>query len=168
MVAGAGAPVPPGVRGASGYLPELESLRGIAIALVYFFHLSGAVFDLPPRKSVTFPLGYLYAGHSGVSLFFILSAFLLSQPFLREARGGRRVDRRRYFARRALRILPLYYCAVAVAAVATASRPADVLRGVPYLLFLNSFQGLAVSLQPYSNVWWSLATEIQFYMVLPL
>jgi peptidoglycan/LPS O-acetylase OafA/YrhL len=39
---------------------------------------------------------------------------------------------------------------------------------VPYLFFLNAFPGLDVQLWPFSGVWWSLATEAQFYLVLPL
>lgn len=39
---------------------------------------------------------------------------------------------------------------------------------MPYLLFLNSFAGMADVLFPFSNVWWSLATEVQFYLLLPV
>jgi peptidoglycan/LPS O-acetylase OafA/YrhL len=102
-----------------------------------------------------------------VSLFFILSGFLLSMPFLAQVAGGKAVSLRRYAGRRALRILPLYYSAVVAAAVLAASAPREVWRGVPYLLFLNGF-GYTTPLQPYSAVWWSLATEAQFYVLLPL
>ena len=95
------------------YMPELESLRGLAILLVVSYHMGlleiGTTID---PASIPYPLSFVRAGHTGVSLFFVLSAFLLSQPFIAEARGGRRVVRRRYCARRVLRILPLYYTAV--------------------------------------------------------
>jgi peptidoglycan/LPS O-acetylase OafA/YrhL len=104
-----------------------------------------------------------------VNLFFILSAFLLALPFLAMTHGGRPVSLRRYTARRALRILPLYYAAVVVAALVLARQPADVLRGMPYLFFLNTFgEYYTTPLLPFSNVWWSLATEAQFYVLLPL
>jgi peptidoglycan/LPS O-acetylase OafA/YrhL len=102
-----------------------------------------------------------------VDLFFVLSAFLLSMPFLRQAAGDKPVSVRRYFGRRALRILPLYYAAVLVATALLASSPGDLFRAVPYLFFLN-FAALATPLFPYSGAWWSLATEAQFYLVLPL
>src|SRR5262249_52706323 len=89
-------------------------------------------------------------------------------PFIADGLGGRRVSIRRYAVRRALRILPLYYTAVAVGTAVAAHSAADLLRGVPYLLFLNGFANQVTPLRPFSNVWWSLATEVQFYALLPL
>ena len=37
------------------------------------------------------PMAFVWMGHTGVTLFFVLSAFLLSRPFLAEAYGGRHV-----------------------------------------------------------------------------
>jgi peptidoglycan/LPS O-acetylase OafA/YrhL len=101
----------------------------------------------------------------GVDLFFVLSAFLLSLPFLAQASGGRRVDVGRYFRRRALRILPLYWTAVVAGTILSTRHPADLIRGLPNLALLNLG---ATSLHPYGDVWWSLSTEVQFYLVLPL
>lgn len=172
----AGMSRPVGVAQSTPYLPELESLRGIAIALVLFFHLDVYIDALrifwqgsgEEGQTVSPLFAYVRAGNTGVSLFFMLSAFLLSLPFLTQAAGGRTVSLRRYAARRALRILPLYYSAVVLAAVLSASTTRDLLRGVPYLFFLNGFADLTTPLPPYSNVWWSLATEAQFYVLLPL
>jgi peptidoglycan/LPS O-acetylase OafA/YrhL len=157
----------PVAAGRSAFLPEVEALRGVAIALVVIFHLNGILrfrFDQIGRD-VSLPGAFVWAGHTGVSLFFVLSGFLLVAPFLREARGGEPVDRRAYFVRRALRILPLYWLVVATASVVLSG---DLLRGVPYFFFLNSLPGVAPTLWPFSGVWWSLATEAQFYLVLPL
>jgi peptidoglycan/LPS O-acetylase OafA/YrhL len=55
-----------------------------------------------------------------------------------------------------------------LAAVLSAARPANILQGVPYLLFLNAFERFAVPLGSFSGVWWTLATEVQFYLILPL
>ena len=103
---------PVGVAIATHYLPELESLRGLAMLLVFLFHLDSIVRgpSRPASHATVSPLlAYIQAGHSGVNLFFVLSAFLLSLPFLSQAAGGRVVSVRRYAGRRALRILPLYY-----------------------------------------------------------
>ena len=108
------------------------------------------------------------AGHTGVSLFFVLSAFLLSLPFWREPAGGPYLSLRRYAERRALRILPLYWFAVLVGAALTAASLADLGRAVPHLLFLSAVAGWWTPLNPFSDVWWSLVTEVQFYCLLPL
>jgi len=160
-----------GVARSRTYLPELESLRGLAILLVVCFHFEGIVY-LPlgrPQSVLWPPQALIRGGHTGVSLFFVLSAFLLSLPFLSEPRGGPYVSIGQYFRRRALRILPLYWFAVAVGAVLAATDWSDVQLGLPYLFFLNGFSGMAERLDGgYSNVWWSLATEVQFYLVLPV
>ena len=166
------AATPAGIRDASHYAPQLESLRGVAILLVAFFHADGMLSVGPQTVTGTWvsPLAaFVHAGHTGVTLFFVLSAFLLSRPFLVEAAGGRPVSRRRFFARRALRILPLYWTVVIVSTLLT-MRTGDfkLQDGIPYLFFLNSFSGFAEPMFPFSDVWWSLATEAQFYLALPL
>ena len=81
--------VPAGIRDARSYSPELESLRGVACLLVFLFHASGTVDS--GAQGVGPLRAFVYAGHTGVTLFFVLSAFLLSRPFLAQARGGPRV-----------------------------------------------------------------------------
>lgn len=152
------------------HLSELDSLRGIAIVLVFLFHVRPRLwptFFVKPEIGLV--NAFAHAGHTGVSLFFILSGFLLSLPFLEEAAGGRRVDRGRYFARRALRILPLYYVVVIAGAVLTSKHVVELARALPYLVFANSIRGWwRVPIDPFTSVLWSLATEVQFYFVLPL
>ncbi len=155
---------------AGHYLPELESLRGIAILLVFWFHVEGTLF-LPYKRPLQVALpwqAFVRAGHTGVSLFFVLSAFLLSLPFWREPTGGPTLSIARYGSRRALRILPLYWTAVVVGTVLSAGSLVDLTRAVPHALFLSSVAGWFTPLMPYSAVWWSLATEVQFYLLLPL
>lgn len=149
------------------YLPELDGLRALAITLVFVYH-ADILFTAGHRAPLPAGLEFIRAGHTGVSLFFVLSAFLLAQPFLAEAEGGPRVARGRYYARRALRILPLYWLAVVAAVVSSPVPGANVRAGFAYLFFLNSLPALAEPMLPWSVVWWSLAIEVQFYVVLPL
>lgn len=154
-------------RHSPGYVPELESLRGVAILLVVTYHASQLLGAKPDSRSL--PLAFVFGGHTGVSLFFILSAFLLSGPFLAEYGTGAKVLRGQYFARRALRILPLYYLALLAGTVFTVMRaadpPATLLATAPFLWF--SYWS-ATPMWGISDPWWSLATEVQFYLVLPL
>jgi peptidoglycan/LPS O-acetylase OafA/YrhL len=155
---------------APAYSVELESLRGLAMLLVSAFHIDLIVmarFHIPAGTIASPAIAYVRAGHTGVSLFFVLSGFLLGREFFGEIAGGEPVNRRRYAVRRALRILPLYYAVVVLASVSSATRTADVLHGAPYLLFLNAFMPSTVPLGSFSGVWWSLATEVQFYLALP-
>jgi len=166
----AGAEAAIGLSRTRTFIPELESLRGVAMLLVFTFHVHMFVlYPFPTASSVvSVPMAFVRAGHAGVDLFFVLSAFLLSRPFLDDGLGGRRVRLRDYFVRRALRILPLYWTAVLVGTLLSASRPFDLLRAAPHLLFLSWFPPLAAPLAPYGAVWWSLETEMQFYLLLPL
>src|SRR5262245_21755194 len=149
---------------------EVEGLRGLAIALVLVHHAVSLVNgnETPSWTLPRWVAGVILGGHTGVSLFFVLSGFLLSRPFLEEARGGARVDRLGYAGRRVLRVMPLYALAVLVAVLVTAERPADLSRAVQYLLFLNAWPNVATYIWRHSDPWWSLATEAQFYVLLPL
>lgn len=149
-----------GVRSPGAYRPELESLRGWAIALVVLFHYHGILFGnapLPPDRPLWRSL--MAAGNTGVTLFFVLSGFLLAQPFLHSLQGGPKVDVGRFYRARILRVVPLYYLAVLVAWLLSGNWLA--LKG---LLFIP----LGSQVFPYSVPWWSLSTEVQFYLLLPL
>ena len=154
---------------ASEHSRELEALRGVAILLVFVYHASSMLLGGSRFEGtwVSPAAAFAYAGQTGVTLFFVLSAFLLSRPFLVEARGGRRVDRRSFYRRRVRRIVPLYAVAVAAGTLLSAAQPSDLLRALPHLLFLSGLPGVP-ELFPYGSVWWSLGTEVQFYLVLPL
>ncbi|MHA7816223.1 MAG: acyltransferase family protein [Pseudohaliea sp.] len=150
-----------GVRRPDDYQLELECLRGWAITLVFLFHAWGISVGGGAREPIPPWLAFVVAGNTGVTLFFVLSGFLLSRPWLRSLQGTRPPPAtRNYLVARALRILPLYYLAVAVAMLAS-GEPGRVL---PALWF--RFLGFEVF--PWSVVWWTLITEVQFYLVLPL
>lgn len=157
-----------GLSRARTFIPELESVRGVAVLLVVAFHVDRFVVVARHRPEPSLPYSFVQAGHTGVDLFFLLSGFLLALPFIAEALGGRPVSVRTYFGRRALRILPLYYSAVLVGTVMTAKMAGDLLHAPPYLAFLNGIGGIVTPLSPYSFGWWSLATEAQYYLILPL
>lgn len=147
-----------GLRDQQHYLGELESLRGIAIVLVFLFHFYGITYGI---EAGDFNLGmsFIAAGNTGVTLFFVLSGFLLSLPFLRCQQSGHNISLKDYYRARALRILPLY-CFTVVVAVLISGK---VYAGLKALFFAY----LGFEIFPFSVVWWTLSTEVQFYLLLP-
>jgi peptidoglycan/LPS O-acetylase OafA/YrhL len=146
-----------------GYRPALDGLRGVAIAAVVLFHAGGLV-----------PAGYL-----GVDLFFVLSGFLITSILLAEQRSTGAVSLRRFFRRRAARLLPALYCLLAVFAVtAIVLQVSDdrelgrdvfgVIAGIGYIANFAVMGEPGVRAMPAElKHLWSLAAEEQFYLVWP-
>ena len=142
------------------YLNEVECLRGLAISLVFAYHAWGISFG-EGDSSTPLSLVFFAAGQTGVTLFFVLSGFLLSLPWLRWAadKFEKKPNIRAYFGARSLRILPLYFLWVLLAAVLTGEW-SNALKAL-------TFQFIGFDMFPYGVVWWTLTTEVQFYLVLP-
>lgn len=158
-------------------IPELDGVRGLAILSVLYWHYFASQ-SHPGAAGVVHVLeraGKL--SWAGVDLFFVLSGFLIGGILVgnRDAPNLLRI----FYARRALRILPLYFAWLA-AFVVLRALVADRLRS-PWLLsfplpmwsYLTFTQNFGFA---YLRIWgphwlsptWSLAIEEQFYLVLPL
>jgi peptidoglycan/LPS O-acetylase OafA/YrhL len=99
-------------RAHTGFIPALDGLRGIAIILVLLHHLT----TYRPTRGVDMWIASVpLIGWAGVDLFFVLSGFLIT-GILIDARGGRRYFTS-FYARRTLRIFPLYYLVLFLALV---------------------------------------------------
>lgn len=158
---------PPVVTGAPragprAWVPSLQSLRGVAALWVVLYHLdvtlAGLGKDLLPFPGPRF-------GWLGVDLFFVLSAYLLGQPFL----DGRARPFGRFIADRFQRLAPAYYGAALFAAVVVLVIAVDNFR--PGWVALNLVFLTNADVEAYfalNPALWSLAVEMQFYLVLPL
>lgn len=149
------------------YLPELDVLRGFAILAVMFHHIGKNVPSLHLMTIGTY-------GWAGVDLFFVLSGFLITGILL-EAKDAPHYFRN-FYARRVLRIWPLYYALLAFTFILLplalpslrARIFADAYPWQSYLFFLqNLFSAKAIGFGPV-GVTWSLAIEEQYYLVWPL
>lgn len=151
-----------GIREKNTSIVELESIRGIAVVLVFFFHLYGITVSGLEIKPESFSLfmSFIVGGNTGATLFFVLSGFLLSLPFIKGIQRGQLPSLVDYFISRTLRILPLYYIVV----IASIIHIGNIESGIATL----SFQYVGYEIYPYSLVWWTLSTEVQFYILLPL
>ncbi|HEY5156155.1 MAG TPA: acyltransferase family protein, partial [Acidimicrobiales bacterium] len=124
----------------------------------------------------------LPGGFLGVSVFFVLSGYLITSLLLREGQGTGRIGLRRFWGRRFRRLLPAALVGLAVAvAVAAVAGDAHQLRTLPgdvtaAALYMANWRFIAQGapygahyLQPsVVQHYWSLAIEEQFYVVVAL
>ena len=148
-------------------IPQLDAVRGIAILVVLAHNLHGF-------SSLPLSLFSNY-GWMGVDLFFVLSGFLITGILLDSKPSGGYF--RNFYARRCLRIWPLYYSVlILMFVILPLVRPQDVSelfqRSSPwwsYPFFLQNFlvSAPALAVGPL-GVSWSLAVEELFYLAWPL
>jgi peptidoglycan/LPS O-acetylase OafA/YrhL len=105
-------------------------------------------------------------GWIGVDLFFVLSGYLIGGQLLAPLVRGERFNLRRFFARRALRILPAYFFILAIYVLLPSWREYPEM--FPPWKFLLSVQNIGLRGGTAFSHAWSLAVEDQFYLLLPL
>jgi peptidoglycan/LPS O-acetylase OafA/YrhL len=149
----------------------LDGLRGLAafgVVVLHVWMFSYGDLHHPPKTFLDLVAGEL---RLGVQLFFVLSGYLVYRPFAAAALDGRRGPRLgRYALRRAARILPAYWVALAGSFLLLRHlhHPMQVDAGhLPtFLLFAqNHFDTTIKHLDP---PMWTLAIEVSFYALLPL
>jgi len=165
-------PLAPPAELPRGHIPALDAIRGLAIVLVTLYRFGGGG-EGPAR--VIEHSALIDLGQRGVDLFFVLSGFLIT-GILCDAKGREHYFRN-FYVRRALRIFPLYYGALAFALFvlpalapdATAAfQPAIDNQAWLWLYGANVLQAIRGSwcLGPL-NHFWSLAIEEHFYLLWP-
>lgn len=138
--------------------PGLDLLRALAIVLVVFYHAGLFGFRLPNN--------WQRFGWIGVDLFFVLSGYLIAGQLLASFARGESPNLRRFFWRRALRILPAYLVVVAVYFALPPLREYPTIP--PLWKFLSFTQNLGLRGGTAFSHAWSLCVEAQFYLFLPL
>jgi peptidoglycan/LPS O-acetylase OafA/YrhL len=143
-------------------ITELDGVRGIAVLMVIsrhaFFSVMGAEgwSGLPRLVAMATKAGWL-----GVDLFFVLSGFLITGILLDTKRDRHYL--RNFYARRALRILPLYYATLLVIFFCYPHAGLFVLLSFFYLSNVAPLFGVPMAYGPL----WSLAVEEHFYLIWP-
>jgi len=142
----------------------LDALRAFAIVAVVFCHSVGI--DGTWTKT---SWGWIaYYAQAGVSVFLVLSGFLIYRPF-----AAAHADRRhgpalaRYARRRVLRIVPAYWVALTVLSLWPGTQGTFTGDWWRYYFFLQNYWR-ASQFEGLGGVMWSLGAEVAFYAVLPL
>lgn len=154
------------------YIPALQGMRGIAVSLVLMTHC----IIPPPGDGIAWVIRNLTSiGWVGVDLFFALSGYLITRALLHTK--GHAHYYRNFFARRFLRIVPLYAATLAVIFILSPTM-ADLTTGEiwPFLTYTSNTRALFYRLgwistrsgYPLLAHTWSLAIEVHFYALFPL
>jgi len=154
------------------HIPALDGVRGLAILLV-IPHNTNLMLEAAFHGPAYIVKEFLLFGWAGVQLFFVLSGFLISGALLDSQDSP--TYYRAFYARRALRILPLYYGILAVTFLVLAPlqlAPVETRQSQQHQIWLWTFlsnwtdpRGLTVA--GFAH-FWSLAVEEQFYLLWPL
>jgi peptidoglycan/LPS O-acetylase OafA/YrhL len=152
-------------RSGIAHQPGLDGIRGLAVAAVVVFHTG---------------LGLAPGGFLGVSLFFTLSGVVIGTVIIHELRATRRFSLRRFWSRRARRLLPAAWLVLAFIAVArlvttwfSATTTGDVaaswlhVANWHFLAEDSSYRDLFTGPSALLH-FWSLAIEEQFYLAVGL
>ena len=157
----------------TGHLPGLDGVRGLAILLVMAVHFVGNATPANWGERLAAKVGGW--GVLGVDLFFVLSGFLITGLLL-DSKGGPHYFRN-FYARRTLRIFPLYYAVLAllflvlplVFALPPQLEEARRHQGFLWTYTANFFiAAKGAWALTYVSHFWSLAIEEHFYLLWPL
>lgn len=141
-----------------GYRPELDGIRGLAIALVLAEHIFGV------------PLG---GAQPGVSIFFVLSGFLITTLLLEEQRDTGKVSLRDFYTRRVFRLGPALLTLLVVYVVIVVQIQPDERAGRLWAAFFGLFymadwpRQFGFTGGQELNPLWSLSVEEKFYLLWP-
>ncbi len=153
-------------------VPAFDGIRGIAILAVFFYHYASGAGRHTTSAAVKAAATVFGFGWSGVDLFFVLSGFLIT-GILYDTLGDAGYYKK-FYARRTLRIFPIYYLLVAVFVILAPFlgahwRPAHLFflfyLGYPAAIIWPSLANPSIYIA--LTHLWSLSVEEQFYMIWP-
>src|SRR5260221_6805788 len=160
------------------YYPELDSVRFVLFCCVWGRHMlttdlaSYSAHHVPMRLAMAIT-SMINALMCSLDVFFIISGFLITQLLLRERGLNGTMDLKSFYVRRLLRIWPLYFFLIGIAALLSVFDPSQSLSWIDLLAYLF----FAGHCSPVVGHWshavilgplWSVSFEEQFYLLWPL
>jgi peptidoglycan/LPS O-acetylase OafA/YrhL len=154
--------VPPGRH----HFRTLDGLRAISVLWVIGFHciffISTSNLDLAVALRNAPLLAWLKYGFRGVDIFFVISGFIISHILMKEHQATSRIGLKHFYLRRAIRLFPAYFVALALYALID---PFTLKNVWANLLYVNNVLPIE---QQFMGWAWSLAIEEQFYILFPV
>jgi peptidoglycan/LPS O-acetylase OafA/YrhL len=153
-----------------GYFNGLDALRFFAFTIVLGAHLAFPLSVKYTEGLLGYVLGWFKYGYLAVDFFFVLSAFLISWWGLNEAQKKGDFAFGKYFARRALRIWPLYFLMVLLCLIIVQGQQYAGMKvsEMPHLLYYLTFTLNFAALkndQFLMVILWSISVEEQYYIL---
>jgi peptidoglycan/LPS O-acetylase OafA/YrhL len=143
------------------HLPFLDGLRALSIFAVLTFHSGGSL------GVYCFKNG----GWAGVDVFFVISGFLITAILLKERDKSGSVSLKNFYARRALRLMPVYYLWIIVTVVRKIAEhkfvPGAAAVSAVYMTDYDMALGWGAVIGSGFEVAWSLSVEEKFYLLWP-
>jgi peptidoglycan/LPS O-acetylase OafA/YrhL len=142
------------------YFPALDGLRAVSVLLVLVYHVNSTLWNF-------------LSGNEGVSIFFVISGFIITTMCLREEARDGRVSIRGFYVRRTCRIFPLYFVVLGFYIVWVGGLNWHdgrhlLVRSLPYYLtYFNDFSPHLLTVKTPFTLSWSLGVEEKFYLVWP-
>lgn len=164
---------PPALATQRSHDPALDGLRGVALLMVFFLHTI-----VLPENSFPILKNFIELGRLGVDLFFCLSGFLITR-ILYAAKNDAHYFRN-FYARRALRIFPLYYFFLVTYFFLVvhwhvinfgSAKAVEAAHDLHWLWFYGTNLRIAATgtfITSSINHFWTLAVEEHFYLIWPL
>ncbi|WP_220192024.1 acyltransferase family protein [Ktedonospora formicarum] len=155
----------------SGKIEFLEGMRGVAamgVVMLHMTYLIGSII-VDYKQFPLFSALWVF-GNAGVQLFFVMSGFLLFMPYAKALLFEEKwPGTGRYYWRRMLRIVPGYYFSLVVLVVLVQRQYLRPEHWTELLLFLTFLMdGSKATFQKIDIPYWTLAIEVQFYVLLPV
>ncbi|MBO9600671.1 MAG: acyltransferase, partial [Cohnella sp.] len=150
-----------------------DGIRALAWLADMFHHFSQRLAMDAQTSAIKETQAFLLLGNSGVSIFFVLSGFLLAFPFWKNYLAQEEFPGMgQYFIRRAARIIPGYYLVffVCIVLIATLNIPSDhfAWRNIAGLTFTASFHYITFFPSELDGPFWSISFEVFCYALMPL
>lgn len=151
----------------------LDTVRAGATVAVFLFHMGYLFITGYPDTIIQWQRMVYFGGTVGVSVFFVLSGFLLFYQLYKNEEPLTKERLQEYIQKRLLRILPLYYLSLLCIALVLKYDifwSTEGFKSIVYnLLFLREIKsGGSQGIIPINPVYWSLVVEMHFYILLPI